>query len=459
MWIIVVLLVVLSFVGLLKYKDKRALMPYFIFFMLSIFSYIYLAYAIKSSTIETKYLMASFLLLIPLSVYGFVRFASIQSSKINQRLRLAFRIISFAFFIGILVVSLVNFNIHINNDFNKPMAETVDQMQFHAWVRQQNLSKNVVVLTNAPHVLYLRTGLSSLYLDSTNANSTLIESLIYKFGIDYIAIYNYDYHSFIAISQLNQVLLDYGAIEMFSSQSIRFYKIEERFNETISPNSFLLPELSNADIAISFNKISGFTVYDSSDYKHPAALYNNPVWEPEGQMHKLVLDGINQYAEIPSVTMSGNRTIIVVASPNFINSANFTGYILQFFVNNHNYMSLVKMGNVNATEFCWIQQSENDYFLVGKNLDFSQNSVMIFALTFDDNTHTGVMYYNGLEIGRFTGGESVAGVGTLYLGCSAGPASYWKGWIGGIFVSLPRSLNSSEINLITDNLSSLLANK
>jgi hypothetical protein len=422
--------------------------------VLSVLSYIYLAFATNNVTVETKYLMSSFLVLLPLSMYGFNSLMSIHFSKLKNRVQTAARVGTILLFLGILVISLVSFNIHIDKDFNKPNAETSAEIQFHEWLRQQNLSRAAVVLTNAPHVLYLRTGLKSLYLDSTSANSTQIEWLIDRYNVDYIAIYNYNFQPLEALLQLERILSSPAITETYSTQSIRFYEVGEYSAEYVPPPGW--PELYDADIAILFNGINRATVYDSSQYRNPATLFNNPAWETQGQAHKIILNGINQYAKIPSVNMSGNRTIIVVASPDFAESDIIDGYIFNFFVNASNYISLIKMDKANNNDFWWIHQSDSGgYAKVAKNFNFSQNDIMTFVLTYDDNSNVGIMYLNGVEVGRFTGGGSVVGTGTLYLGCSVGPFSFWKGWIGGVFASLPRAMNASEVAVISEKVATI----
>ena len=224
---IVALILSFTFIGFWFYERKRVVLPHLIFLIFSLLGYIYLGFSLNSNTVETKYLMASFLVLIPVSMYGFNRLFSLLFSKFKKSAKKFIYLSAVFVILMVMVISLVSFSINLNKNYNLPMAETSEEMHFHAWVRAQNLPSETIVLTNAPHVLFLRTGLASLYLYSDDANSTQIEWLIDRYTVNYIALYHYSSIEPSSLSQLNEVLTDRNITELYSSQNIRFYRIDE----------------------------------------------------------------------------------------------------------------------------------------------------------------------------------------------------------------------------------------
>jgi hypothetical protein len=227
MLVLAVFLLVFSISAFFIYKKKAKIFPQVLYLIFSFLGYIYLGFTLNSVTVETKYLMPAFLVLIPLSMYGFNRFVSMLSMKLRLRGRSQILVHASAVVVllAMIMVSLFSFSVNLNNNYNFPNAETSEQMQFHAWVREQNLPSETAVLTNAPHVLFLRTGLTSMYLDLVNTNSTQINWLIDRYAINYIVIYNYHLIGANSLTELNEDFNTGNISIAYSSQTIRCYQI------------------------------------------------------------------------------------------------------------------------------------------------------------------------------------------------------------------------------------------
>lgn len=217
--------------GFYWHRNRRVLVPQFIFLILSLLGYIYMAFATNRAGLETRYLMCSFLVLLPLSMYGFINivFASSKLKTVEQGKKASPTILTKIYrtgiillLLGVMLISLVSFAANLDAE-NKAYAATSEELQVYELLRQQQLPETTVVLTNEPYIIYLYTGMKSLYLHSEKANVTQIEWLIDRYDVDYIVIYRYQNQPPEARSQLDLLARNPGITEIYSAPSIRFY--------------------------------------------------------------------------------------------------------------------------------------------------------------------------------------------------------------------------------------------
>jgi hypothetical protein len=217
---ITVLVVIIIGFGVYEYiknKDKKILMPPLIFFLLSILGYIYLSCA--RTSMETKYMLPSLILLIPYSVNGLYRWIN---TNMNHNL---WRYVLVIIIVGLSTYSLGNFVKDINKNYNYPMALKPQEAQFHEWVRDQHISQDEVVVSNAPHVLYLGTGLHVIYIYSQDINYDVMREIDKKYNVRYVAIYEYDKHPAADIEKLEKLENELNAEKLFDSEGIHFYEV------------------------------------------------------------------------------------------------------------------------------------------------------------------------------------------------------------------------------------------
>jgi len=450
------LLLFFAICGLYWYRNRRILVPQFIFFILSLLFYICLAFVTNRACPETRYLMCSFLVLLPLSMYGFINivFASFSKLKTGEQgkkvgptilINIA-RTGAILLLLGIMVISLVDFAADLDST-NKAYAATSEELQVYELLRQQQLPETTVVLTNEPYIIYRYTGMKSLYLHSEKANVTQIEWLIDRYDVDYIVIYCYQNQPPEARSQLNLLARNPGITEIYSAPSIRLYNVTDFVVGYIPPPPLGLPGLYDADTAILFNEMGGAIAKDSS-YNHEAAtLVNNPSWGTQGRVHKIILNGIDQYATLPSMSMTGDMTYIVVVSPDFLESEDAYRYIFAFRVGATDYVQVGKGANAEGNKIVFQQRGGGGGSKeAGQAIGFDQN----------DTTKVGTFYINGTARYTFTGGASPVGSAALQLGrYDETLGGYWKGWLGP-FVMLHRAMEADEVARISEKLATLV---
>jgi hypothetical protein len=222
--------------GLYWHRNRRVLIPQFILLILSLLGYVYMAFATNRAGPETRYLMCSFLVLLPLSMYGFISIVSASSKsrtveegkKVSPtRLTNIYRTGMVLLLLGIMAISLMSFCTGLDAT-NKAYAATSDELQVYELLRQQQLPETTVVLTNEPYITYLYTGMKSLYLHSEKANVTQIEWLIDRYDVDYVVIHNYQNQPPEARSQLDLLARNPGITEIYSALSIRLFNVTDR---------------------------------------------------------------------------------------------------------------------------------------------------------------------------------------------------------------------------------------
>jgi len=230
----IVLLVFFAICGFYWYRNKRLLTPQFIFIILSIVGYVQLAFTTNRAMPETRYLMASFIVLLPLSIYGFIKTVNVGFSKLESRLTGLFRlkprfnltkmasISAVLLLLIVMLVSLLSFAVQLDNT-NKQYAATSDELQVAYLLKQQK--PGTVLLTNEPLITYLQTGLPSMYLQSEKANVTQIEWLINRYNASYIVIYKYQLQPLDAQSQFNLLIASNRAVLAYSSADIRLINV------------------------------------------------------------------------------------------------------------------------------------------------------------------------------------------------------------------------------------------
>ena len=459
------LLVFFAICGLYWFRNRRILVPQFIFLLLSLFGYINMAYATNRANLETRYLMPSLLVLLPLSMYGFhsIVFSAFPKLKTGKQGKCSPTLLTniartgtILLLLGGMVSSLVGFAADLD-ETNKSYAETSDEVQVHEWLRQQQLPEKTVVLTNEPYIIYLRTGLKSLYLHSKEANSTQIEWLIDRYDVDYIVIYLYHNQPLEARSQLDLLAKNPGITEIHFGQSIRLYEVGDFITGYVPPPPLELIELLDADIAILFNEMSGAIATDSSFSDKTAILVNNPTWRTQGQLCGITLNGTNQYGTLPSVSMTGDRTYAMVVSPDFLESEDTSRYLFSFRVSATNYVQVGKGNNAEDNEIMFQQRGNGgDGQQAGQAIGFDQNDIIVIVCTYDDITKVGTLYINGAARDTFTNGASLVGASALQLGrYDESFGGYWKGWLGP-FVILPRVMEADEVARISEKLITLV---
>ena len=212
----VLFLLPFTILGFFTLRDKKILVPQFLFVLFSFLSYIYLGFATSREFVETKYLIPSFLLLLPLSIHGLLRVSHLAVRHLKKFL--ACVMITMLLIVG--AVNLTDFAISLDKSINKPFSEKANERHFHEWLRSQNLVKeDDVVLTNAPHVLFLRTGLHGLLIPTKLlSNNSLVCYLINKYNVSYIVSY---------YSKIDKQFLSsyYDITELYSSGNIFLYKV------------------------------------------------------------------------------------------------------------------------------------------------------------------------------------------------------------------------------------------
>jgi len=341
---------------------------------------------------------------------------------------------------------------------NKAYAETSNEMQLYELLRQRQLSETTVLLTNEPYITYLYTGMKSLYLCSEEANVTQIEWLIDRYDADYIVIYRYQNQPPEARKQLNLLVRNPGITEIYSAPSIRLYEVSEDFVVgLISPPPLGLPELYDADTVILFNEMGGAIAHDSSYNDQAATLINNPSWGTQGQVHNIILNGIDQYATLPSMSLTGDRTYIAVVSPDFLETEDAMRYIFSFRAGAASYVQIGKGNNAEGNKIYFQQREGETAREAGISIGFAQNDIIVIVCTYDDTTKVGTLYINGVARATFTDGAAPLGSAIPQLGrYDAASGLYWKGWIGGVFAILPRAMEADEVSRVSEKLAILV---
>lgn len=230
----ILLLLFFAICGIYWYRYKRLLTPQFIFIILSILGYIQLAFTTNRATPETRYLMASFLVLLPLSMFGFVKtvYAALRQFEVKL-FGLFRRIPTFKFskiagisavllLMAVMLLSLLSFAIQLDST-NRMYAVTNDEIQVANLLKQQ--SSQTVLLTNEPLITYLHTGLASMYLHSDQTNVTQIEWLIGRYNVSYVVIYNYENLTQDSRLQFDLLTNKPNVKLIYSSQEIHLFNV------------------------------------------------------------------------------------------------------------------------------------------------------------------------------------------------------------------------------------------
>lgn len=458
----IALLLFFAFCGLYWYKSRRILAPQFILLALSLLGYVYTAFAIGRVVPETRYLMCSFLVLLPLSIYGFINIVFASLSKVKPAeigkkvsftpLTKIAQIGIILLLLGVMITSLIPFAANLDAT-NKTYAATNDELRVSELLKQQN-PETTVLLTNEPFVTYIFTGLKSLYLHSEKTNITQLEWLINRYNVSYVVIYRYDEQPPDACLQLDLLKKNPGVDEIYLSQKILVFNVTCFVTDYVPPSPL---GLSNVDIAILFEEMEGSIAKDSSNNDKIATLFNDPSWGTQGKVNKIVLNGIDQYATLPDMFMAGNKTYIAVVSPNFLESEDTYRYIFTFRASSTNYVQLGKGNNAeNNTIYFQQRGSGSSGKQAATTMGFNQNDVLVIVCTYDDTTGLGSLYVNGVVQANFTSGKSPVGSAVLQMGrYDISTEGYWKGWIGP-FIILSYTMNADQVAGISENLTALM---
>jgi hypothetical protein len=225
------------------------------------------------------------------------------------------------------------------------------------------------------------------------------------------------------------------------------------------------PLVRDADIIFPFAIGQGDRVMDISGNGQLGYLYNAPTWGTiaETGWGKLTLDGVDQYIRVPksgwtnNVNADGDRTWIVVVSPNFLESEDATRTI--FFweepVNTH-YVYLIKYGASLSNQVRFGIKSAVAIY-ADALLGFDQNEILILVATFNSATGVAKFYYDGKLVAQVSGGESpTTTAGKLTLGIYYNETDYR--WLGDFhfFALLPRVLNDNEVREVSKQLARLM---
>lgn len=215
--LVTVVIIGFAIVGYVAYKNKNLIKPIILLFVFTLLGYVYLASA--TTSVEIKYFLPSLILLVPLAVYGVEVLAKYF---VNFKLWYVGLLL---FLIGISIASYASFIIGINRNFNEPMALKPVEAEFNNWVCEQNIGKDDVVLSNAPHVLYLGTGLRTIYFYSQNVNYDMVRKIIDKYNVKYIALYEYDHYPQYDKDKLDLMASETNSEILFNNGADIFYKV------------------------------------------------------------------------------------------------------------------------------------------------------------------------------------------------------------------------------------------
>jgi hypothetical protein len=222
--------------------------------------------------------------------------------------------------------------------------------------------------------------------------------------------------------------------------------------------SISISSLVNADIKMPFLDGVGIQSKDLSGNFHNALLINTPTWGTSNQLGNLILNGTNQGATIPDVSVGGNRTFIVVTTPNFAESEDAYRYLFDIQIDANNRVNVLKFNNGGNNIISFDYKGGGSEKTANAILGFTQNENMVLIFTYNDTTKIGNFYYKGNIVATFTGATTISStIGILNLGSSyagAGAGSTWKGGLK-LFVSLPRCIGTNEAFDLTKQLSRL----
>ena len=219
-------LLLFSVFGFIRYRAKKILVPQFIFFVLSLISYVGIAFSTFRVAVETRYLVPAFLLLLPLSIYGFIRFASIIFNQVKIHSHATVAYLACASIVLPLLIAMPASLSTMTKDLNtqyESHAETAEFVHFHEWLREQNAPEEAVVLTNDPYTTYLASGLKSLHVQTEEADLELLTWLVDRYDAYYIVVYWFPTHPETARQAFLQLGDGTNAVEIYSSANIRCY--------------------------------------------------------------------------------------------------------------------------------------------------------------------------------------------------------------------------------------------
>ena len=193
------------------FKKNKNVLIFVLYIVVSLGGYFYMAKISNDTSIETKYLMPAIFMLIPLAVYGF---CSLKPS-----------VFLYSVVQTVLIITAGAVAIEIDVNYNQRMVESQEEIKFHEWVRGQDFDEQTVVLTNAPQVLFLKTGLSGVYIHTEVLDQNTMDYLVEKFDPEYYLIYAYT-------SQLPKVRRNLTALASdynleYQDKNILFYRISE----------------------------------------------------------------------------------------------------------------------------------------------------------------------------------------------------------------------------------------
>lgn len=217
-----------------------------------------------------------------------------------------------------------------------------------------------------------------------------------------------------------------------------------------------LPSLAGAEILLS-SKEPGIGSYltDISGHYRSAVLTGAPTWGTQAQLGKLTFDGTTQYGNTPTgkVRCDGDRTWIVVCSPNFLESENAVRTIFKTGASITSYMSMSKRDNASNNVMWFMVSDGTNSINAGAALGFAQNDILVLVGTFHVSTGVGKLYHQGRLVNSATNANiSMPVTATeLFFGRHTGASEYWKGDIM-LAAQLPRLLDDVEVGKLSATL-------
>lgn len=280
-----------------------------------------------------------------------------------------------------------------------------------------------------------------IYLDG-NLNGTTIKgrlsiALASQIGID-IGLHAFQpqrIQTFIGESYMD------GAVNNPNNRDVR---ISELWEPGIKVN---IPSLLKAEVELPMKDAIGNYLSDVSGHYHNVLLENSPTWGTQGQLGKLTFNGTTQSGiSKASVPLNGDRTWIVVCSPNFLESEDATRTALGCGIQATSIYAQISKRNNASSNVVWFMVSDGTHSInAGAALGFAQNGILVLIGTFKASTGQAFLYANGSLRGAATDAamSMPATLYPLFLAQAISTGEKWKGDI--MFVAqLPRYVEDVE---------------
>ncbi len=194
----------------------------------------------------------------------------------------------------------------------------------------------------------------------------------------------------------------------------------------------------------------GGDITDISGGYHNVATTASPTWGTMGQLGKLTFNGTTQYVNsLNNTRMDGERTVVVVVSPNFAENEDVIRTIFKLETPGGGEFFTISKRNNGSGNVIWFL---TDGKTAGAATGFSSGDKMVLIATLSASTGAGVLYYNGLPIGTMAAAPALSSTfSNLWIGSSGSGVEPWKGDIS-LFASLPRLMDAQEAYDVSQSL-------